>query len=393
MATKQKSKITDEQFNSAVGNGTILLFIVAMIVFAFYSHFSFITLAKDVLAVYSGDFAVKALTLDETIRISIQLMLTTFVVAMICLYFMPKGKSINHFNLFKNGPQGVYLTIFLEEYFTRYLILGVLAKWLNFAFWPTMILMLIANTAWAALHLMNYDDPSERKPLAVLSQFVTGLLFFYIFMRYGFWITLLVHLSFDFMLFSADKVQTTIVENLANLVFWFAALGITLWVAHYFHIAIPSIAPWLNNVLIMPGGMWPMVIFMVIAFSVAGIAENLFGFDHVAVDREILKQSIPDVVFTKFWKYIVRVLIILALSWILSHWIEAAFTKAVIISMILIYLQQPKSGSAMANLWFTDMPITFLYVFVALTFPFWPAVLILTIPSLVNYIPSFIEAF
>lgn len=389
----QKSTISDAEFNKAAGVGAFVLFGIALIVFALLTHFSPLLLIQDIFAVYQGSFAVKILALGSAVITSLHLTLFTLAVAMFCLIFMPKGKSTGHFSLFQNGPSGVYLTIFLEELFARYLVLGVIAKYVfQYSYWPTMVVMLLGNTAWAALHLLNYKDPSDRKPLAVLSQFVTGLILFYVFMRYGFWLTLLVHLTFDFVLFSMDKVQTTIGENIINLIYWVIAGAVTLAISWYYQLAIPSIAPWLINILIVPAGMWEMVIFMVLVVVVFGIVENLFGFDHYAIDKSITTKSLADIVLSRFLAYILYILVIMGFSWLLSLWITTAITKAIIISLILVYLRQPKSGSAMANLWFTDMPIIFLQVFVALTFPFWPAVLILTIPSLVSSFPAFINA-
>jgi hypothetical protein len=95
-------------------------------------------------------------------------------------------------------------TVAAEEVFARLLFLGV-PLWLGDGhlsmgwFWA---LFLVGNSIWAVIHLSNYKDPKERHLLRVLPQFLGGVVFTVIFIEFGFFGALAVHLAYNNLLFS-----------------------------------------------------------------------------------------------------------------------------------------------------------------------------------------------
>lgn len=385
-----------EDFNKGNGTFSLLILIAILVAFAFATHFSPVQIGNDIITVASGDFTQVKLTLGESIVTILQFTLIILALNLIIIPFIPHGKSISMANIFQNGPIGIYLTIIAEEGFARWLFITVLGTWIFHVGYTGMIIFaLLGNVIWALVHLSNYEDKSERKLIVVLPQFISGLLFAYLYIHFGFVIALFVHLTFDFVLMSADKKDFTLIDNIANLIYWLILAGIAYAIFQYNGIALPAITPWLNNILVAPTTeLWPMVALLIFASSASGVLSNFLGLDHHdnLAAKSITNSGLLGIILTFTVATAIVIGLIMGMSWILTHFIASQFAIAIIISLILMLGGQPKSGSAMANLWFTDMPLTFLEVFVVLTFSFWPALAIITISSLTKYLPLVIQA-
>lgn len=95
-------------------------------------------------------------------------------------------------------------TVTAEEVFARFLFLG-LPLWIFGGHLPLAwfwVLFLVGNSLWAVVHLTNYQNPEERHLLRVLPQFLGGVFFTVIFLKFGFFGALVVHLAYNNLLFS-----------------------------------------------------------------------------------------------------------------------------------------------------------------------------------------------
>ncbi|KKT36105.1 MAG: hypothetical protein UW23_C0007G0032, partial [Candidatus Collierbacteria bacterium GW2011_GWA1_44_12] len=120
---------------------------------------------------------------------------------------------------------------------------------------------------------------------------------------------------------------------------------------------------------------------------------NLFALDEPSPDMSIFREHPGAAVIGLLIAPLVYVFIIIGLSWLLGVFHLDPYSKAILIVLIVFITASPKSGSGMANLWFTGTPITFLYVFVALTFSFVNAAMIIFTVMLASIFPIMINAY
>lgn len=372
------------------------LLIIGVILVALMTHPDFITLGWDIVSVYLGSFSqfenISLITAGQNILLFAAIDL---VLSFLILYLIKPKKEENslvHFTgIFNNGPVDFYFLITLEEAF-RYLFVVIIAmKWLHTTSLWVIVFMLIGNIIWALLHLFNYKNPEDRKVKLVLPQFITGLLYFYILIRYGFFITLIVHLTFDFIILSSEKLQDNTTAKIINFVYWLVVGGIAWWLMATLNLSFaPIIALLASPVIIAPElGIFEMAILLIAVEAVLMLISNFLLLDDVSTPKNDNKAtpSLGDWLVAIAGITTIYIGIIYGLTWLLGHWVINPYTTALIVSMLMIFFSSPKSGSAMANLWFFSSPTTFIYVFVALAFGFWPSLAILGITLFITSIP------
>lgn len=380
---------------------SLLGFLIILIAFAFVSKFDFASQVQAFIDTYQGiPVASEVLSIWENISLILNLSLVMIVISLIVARFIPKGKSFNAESLskiFQNGPSLFYAIIVFEELIARVLFLTIIGDWLLHAQYPLMIILLvIGNTAWAALHLANYKDPKDRKVLAVLPQFLGGLVLGYIYIRYGFLITLLVHLTFDFIILSSDKKQDNIAESVINSFYWLVVLIISTLVLNSYELnTLHSLGKWFtqSEIFTKPTeNLWLMAL-MVVNFQAT---FNFITYFLVLDRTRPVVEGISKLTF--FQSLIVYTLAgsiatmwILGLNWLAALVFPSIALRAVWIACTLTFLKDPKSGSGMANLWFTDIPVIFVYVFVVLNFGILESIFILTISYLFNHISEYFD--
>jgi hypothetical protein len=130
--------------------------------------------------------------------------------------FFEEMEEDNHFFTF-------FVIVLLEELFARWFFLGLLTK-ISFlsgtvAFYA---LFLIGNGIWALIHLSNFKEEKDRKVLRVLPQFVGGVFFTYVFVKYGLLAAILAHFASNAVIFAVHKVQR--INVIDGLIVGYAAL-------------------------------------------------------------------------------------------------------------------------------------------------------------------------
>jgi hypothetical protein len=147
------------------------------------------------------------------------------------------------------------LIIIGEEVIARWLLVGLVPSLL-----PILnntvslyVLMFIGNAAWALLHIPNYKD---GHPLRTLTQFVPALMYNAVFLRFGLLGSLLLHFTFDCVIWAGDSRQKFNIVD-ALMILWSGVPAWLMW--NQMERPISDIVVWLHNpeTLALPGwGFW-----------------------------------------------------------------------------------------------------------------------------------------
>jgi len=390
--------------HSTLSSWSMVGALILLICFAFISHFNFLTEIQSFISIYSGIAVLQApMTIWAYISLVINLSTVMFGLAILSALFTPKTKSYNReflSKIFQKGPLPFYFLILVEEIFARFLFITVIGTWIFHAGYPTMIiLLLVGNCLWAALHYYNYKDKTDRKLLVVLPQFVGGLVLGYIYLRYGFIVALLVHLTYDFIALIADKKQNNLAQSIVNTIYWVIVFLISWWILNANGILLVQIlSQWfvMEN-FVAPGvSMWLMAAVLINFKSISNIITHMLALDRTSpVAESVSKWTLGLTIVLYLLAGVVTAGIILGFNWFLglfSIFATNIALRAVVVAALITLFVTPKSGSAMANLWFTDIPVTFVEVFIAITFGFWQCVLIFAIAGITSHATEFIDS-
>lgn len=99
-----------------------------------------------------------------------------------------------------------FVIILMEEIFARWLFLGVLTHVFAGPFF-FVVLFFLGNGLWALQHKLNFLNKADQKNLRVLPQFLSGLIFSYVFVKYGLLASVLVHFGHNAVLFALSKKE------------------------------------------------------------------------------------------------------------------------------------------------------------------------------------------
>jgi hypothetical protein len=108
----------------------------------------------------------------------------------------------------KESYQGLALifTNFIEEVAARWFFLGVLTMVFTSpaAFY---VLFFISNFLWTWAHVTNYSKEEPHRLLRCLPVFIGGFFYSFIYVKYGFWITLFAHVARNTFVFATFKIE------------------------------------------------------------------------------------------------------------------------------------------------------------------------------------------
>lgn len=262
--------------------------------------------------------------------------------------FFKEMKEGNHFFY-------LFVIIFLEELFARWFLLGLLTKipFLSgtIAFYA---LFLIGNFIWALIHLKSYEEEKDRKILRVLPQFVGGIFFTYVFVKYGFLAVVLVHFASNAVLFSIHKTQhVNVIDGLMTS--YSALCAIISYVL--IEKPITDILPWFaNNPVFRLQGweFWDYVKVSVFLFSCLVIIFDLLLYDRGERKKEKLHEDLGVVGFA------LGVLIIIGLLYSI-YFLSGLFIantpyQLLVPAILFTFLQKGSSGSAVARTFWSSLP-------------------------------------
>jgi hypothetical protein len=366
--------------------------IAILLLVAVFSGFDFPNLVTDLVKVFSGDLLRVTLSLTESAILVLNLTLFTVFIGFLAYLFNPKDVSDVEIDLFDKGPKPVYITILIEEIFTKLLFVQFLGWWLFKDGSASLFLFTCGNIIWTLLHVFSYKGPLFKRILRVVPIIFIGFFFYYIFIRYGFWIVLLVHFSYNTILWSIKKKHETKAISAKRFIYWLIILGAMLIVIQVSGTHLSILLPLLNNLVPPPGGIWIAIPLLLAVQAIAGLVSSLLDLDPIVETSLLSDNSLTKVIVAYIIGTFITILMIVVVAWLASLVIENPVTVAILTTAIAILICKPKSGSAFTNLWFFDIPITFIQVFLILVFGFWNGLLILTISGLFSIVPLLLRA-
>ncbi len=266
-----------------------------------------------------------------------------------------------------------FITVFLEEVFARWFFLGLLTKipFLSGA-GAFYCLLLLGNGVWALVHLSNFEKKSDRNPIRVLAQFVAGIFFSYIFVKYGLLAAVLTHFMSNSILFAMNKVQRF---NQIDLLI--IAYSLVCVIASHSLLGRPlaEIQPWFaaHPTFVLPGwGFWDYLAVSIFIDSFLGLVLCLLAYDRPHTGESKASTGsffIAAVIITP----LVIGFMYLA-YWFLGLFFADVGMRVLALTVLLCFLQESPSMSAVSRLFWSSLPGTYITICIFQALGFWPAV-------------------
>lgn len=146
------------------------------------------------------------------------------------------GKATNHSvrNMIpdmKGKPifQSLFFLVFVEEVIFRWLLIGQPMKIEGLSHGVGFyVVLLFANVSFALIHLYNYKNEEDRQKIRVVPQFIGGMMFSFVFVKYGLVASCLAHFASNAIIFSRFKLQNTNWVD-AALIILHGAMALIAW--------------------------------------------------------------------------------------------------------------------------------------------------------------------
>lgn len=268
-----------------------------------------------------------------------------------------------------NHFMNLFLLVFVEELFARWLFIGLLPK-IPFlsgdvAFY---VLLVVGNALWALLHVLNFKEQKDRKVLRTLPQFIAGFFFAFIFVKYGLFAAVLTHFASNAVIMSMFKKQR--VNGVDAMAFGYSA--ITAGVSYLLMTKpLTDIQPWFadgSSFQLEGWGFWDYVKLSV--FVTAGLFAL---FSLLLYDRgEVADQDI------KWWYHIVGIPVMAGILFggykLLGFVTDDTPTRVLILAAMVAFVSTMDSASAIARTFWYVLPDTFITICVLQALGFWPAI-------------------
>lgn len=389
-----------KKLNDKLGLWSFFGLLILALIFTILTKFDIQGFFRDFAGLFQGDLTTKTMSLVDSIKLIIPASLIMLVIALVTakLFINSKEASENRASyakdFFKNGPILMYLTILAEEVFARLLFLGLLRTWLHADNTTTIILFMTGNLLWSLVHLTNYNK-GKRKLVYALPAFIVGIFLGYLFIRYGFWLTFIVHLTYDFIALVGDKKQTTLGKDIVNFGYWLLVTLVLVLFMTNNHANVLNLIPWFNGSVNIDINLSQMILIYLFITSLSGLFPSLLSLDSVSTqsNQKLFKGGLFSTVFYMILGVIFLALMVLLFNWLVGLFVHDPLIRSIIVVAILTLFSTPKTGSAAANLWFFSIINIFVLVFVVSYFPFWTAILIVSLGVLVEMPPMIAGAF
>lgn len=403
MQTPATSVMTDEQKFQLMGTWSMIGLLILMLAITLITGFNYGSLGENLFQFFTGHLELvingSQETLLSTALTVIAITLINVVLALTLgslLHGKVKSFDSDALNrLLDTGPILVSLTILLEETF-RWLFLGLLTNWLTGSLW-FWILFFISNSLWAWVHLKNIKNPEERKFYVVIPQFVGGIFWSYLLVRYGFLAALMAHYLYDCVIFASLKEKKP-TFNLINIVY-FILIGALAWgIAALRGINMAPFLEWMKG-SIGPAAGYQVYDYFLILIGVEcmmGVLNNILLLDPPDAKESSYTQflnGISGLLALAIGSVIAIFLFYMIPNWVFGWFIPSVVGRAFAITLLLSFtLARTSSGSALTRATIMELPSTFLVVVAFGILGFWWTVLLLMIMFIVKFIPSFLDS-
>lgn len=279
------------------------------------------------------------------------------------------------------------IAVAIEEMLARGIFLGLFRKIPGLdgpvAFY---VLFLMGNGIWSWIHLKNFEDEEDRHIIKVLPQFVSGILFTYVFLKYGLFMSIVVHMGCNAVLFSLHKVQDITPAFVLGTMYSILVAAIAYVLMSH---PLGDMAAWVKNPADeVPGYPQAIAGWNFWDYLLAGLVVNyglasVFGvlaFDSGVSDTEKEKKEVSE-----FYTMLMGMTFFLALVTALMlgfvyglYWFIGLFTSNFLIrglgaSVLLACIQRGNSGSSVSRVFWCTLPCTYLSICIYEVLGFWLA--------------------
>jgi len=300
----------------------------------------------------------------------------TFLSSSIVQLVFGKSKSFNSEILDKvieRGPLPLFLIVLAEEVIARMFFMGILSTYFPIFFLPfhlsTYIWFLIGNGVWTAIHVFNYKDENERQLIRVLPQFLAGFSFGFLYLQFGFLLTVLAHYYYNVLVLSTRKKQDFTRDNILQAGYFLitgvvAFIGLVLMGMYG-----TELAAWFNQVEhvyhIENYGFWHYVLILIVVKAACEFSATVFALDSLISENTVRKLNLDISVFVVacFFLFI----LILGVNWLMAYWISSDLVRAALIAMGLAFISWPRTGSALARSMIVNVPSNYVLILVMIT--------------------------
>ncbi len=283
-------------------------------------------------------------------------------------------KTGNHFFTF-------FVIVLAEELFARWLFLGVLTKMPflsgTVAFY---ILLLIGNSVWALIHLCNYDK-NDRQVLRVLPQFIAGIFFAYVFVKYGLLAVVLAHFASNAILFSLHKVERFNMIDALHL--GYAVLCVSISYLMLVH-PLADILPWFGDDPVFQLQKWEFWDYVKVSVFFSSSFTILFSL--LLYDRggsEIMKSDKKIGPMHYIIAIPITTVLLYGIYSFLGLFINNVPFRMVILAILFTFLSKSQSGSAMTRSFWMGLFNTYITICILQAFDTWTALGFITVEFLV----------
>lgn len=289
-------------------------------------------------------------------------------------------KSMKPNNILKT----LFIVVVAEELFARWFFLGFMANDLNLGNY-FYVLLIAGNGIWAWVHLYNYEDPNKRQLIRVLPQFIAGLFFSYVYVKFGLMATILTHFGSNAILFASDKNQIwdkKELRRLLTLVVFGGAILILIWlqvdIIGLFKQFVQFDEKIIRN--------WTTNDFFALYISMYFVINTVFTF--MMYDKNSSREKKEETVFIKkMVKIMVAAVIIIGLvvivNWGLSFFTNSLIWKSFISTIIVVLLIKHKSPNAAMRTFWTTIPLSMVSFTALIILPFSSCLVFLIVCGLI----------
>ena len=290
-------------------------------------------------------------------------------------------RSIKPDNILKK----LFIAVVAEELFARWFFLGFMASDPNLGNY-FYVLLIAGNGIWAWVHLYNYEDPNKRQLIRVLPQFVAGLFFSYVYVKFGLMASILTHFGSNAILFASDKNQIwdkKELRRLLTLVVFGGAILILIWLQvdtiGLFKQFVQFDEKIIRN--------WTANDFFALYISMYFVINTVFTF--MMYDKSSSSKKMEETVFMKkMVQIMVAAVIIIGLvvmvNWGLSFFTSSVIWKSFISTILVVLLVKHKSSNAAMRTFWTTIPLSMVSFTAIIILPFSSCLVFLIVCSLIG---------
>ena len=317
----------------------------------------------------------------------LQVVITVILIDAICTLIIWMGfikgsedkKNRKHMKVDYHFLKHIML-VFAEEVFARWFFLGLLTK-ISVLSGTTAfhILFLIGNGSWALIHLPNWEK-GDNRITKVLSIFLAGFFFSYVYIKCGLLPVILLHFGRNTVLWALDKVQEIDPWYFVHIGYT-ALCGIVSYVL--MKKPLSDILPWFddNPVYHLQGWeFWDYVNVSIYISSCVVVVCGLLLYDRGEVEKDRNGMA-------WWWSTLFHACAIMVMLMVFPS--ENGPYHVLTLSILIASLQKGASMSAVSRTFWCGVPIAYILICVFNALEFWQ-VLGWAVMLIIVYAPVYI---